>query len=149
VMAKFSEKTGIGYQILSMGDDTGAFLNNEVTAAAQPDVALVSSPGLVRSTSTRLTPVGWPGGDARSWQGFLAVDRARTQYGVWFKAAYKSMVWHRDDLTPPGDWDNWVKHCGKLAADGQAPLAVGAADGWVLAGWFSNVLLSIDPGVYG
>lgn len=148
VMVAFSDRYQIGYQLLSMGDDTGAFLGNEVTAAAQPDVALVSAPGLVRSNSTRLTPVSWPHDDAPSWQSLLDAG-AGNQYGVWFKAAYESMVWHTDDLDdPPGDWDAWVKQCNKLAAAGRAPLAVGAADGWVLAGWFANVLLSIDPVIY-
>jgi ABC-type glycerol-3-phosphate transport system substrate-binding protein len=61
------------------------------------------------------------------------------------------MVWHRDDLpVPPGGWtwDSWVAQCRKLAGAGRPPLAIGAADGWVLVGWFANVLLSIDPGTY-
>jgi alpha-glucoside transport system substrate-binding protein len=150
VMAAFSDRYQIGYQLLSMGDDTGAFLGNDLTAAAQPDVALVSAPGLVRSDSMRLTAVGWPDDDAPWWRSLLA-DRAGTQYGVWFKAAYGSMVWHTDDLDIPlggWDWDTWVGRCRALAAAGRAPLAVGAADGWVLAGWFANVLLSIDPRIY-
>jgi ABC-type glycerol-3-phosphate transport system substrate-binding protein len=149
VMDAFSDRYHIGYQLLSMGDDTGAFLGNEVTAAAQPDVALVSAPGLVRGNSTRLAEVGWPVGDAPSWRNWLA--QGGVQYGVWFKAAYQSMVWHTDDLNAPDsgwDWDTWVEHCRTLAAGGQAPLSVGAADGWVLAAWFANVLLSIDPGTY-
>ncbi len=150
VMAAFSDRYQIGYQLLSMGDDTGAFLGNEVTAAAQPDVALVSAPGLVRGNSMRLTGVGWPGDDAPSWRSLLA-GQGGIQYGVWFKAAYQSMVWHTADLNvPPGgwDWDTWVERCRGLAGAGRAPLAVGAADGWVLAGWFANVLLSIDPAIY-
>jgi ABC-type glycerol-3-phosphate transport system substrate-binding protein len=150
VMAAFSDRYQIGYQLLSMGDDTGAFLGNEVTVAAQPDVALVSAPGLLRSNSMRLTAVGWPDDDASWWRSLLDVG-AGTQYGVWFKAAYESMVWHTDDLdVPPGGWgwDTWVGRCRALAAAGRAPLAVGAADGWVLAGWFANVLLSIDPAIY-
>jgi alpha-glucoside transport system substrate-binding protein len=153
VMAAFSRRSKIGYQLLSMGDDTGAFLGNEVTAAAQPDVVLVSAPGLIHGNSTRLATVDWPAGDALWWKQLLSAGHDEgSQYGVWFKAAYESMVWHADDLgVPPGgwDWDTWVRRCEALAEAGRAPLAVGAADGWVLAGWFANVLLSIDPVIYG
>lgn len=151
VMDAFSDRYKIGYQLLSMGDDTGAFLGNEVTAAAQPDVALVSAPGLVLSNTMRLTGVRWPAADAPSWQQQKWLAQGGIQYGVWFKAAYQSMVWHADDLNVPDggwDWDTWVDYCRTLAAGGRAPLSVGAADGWVLAAWFANVLLSIDPGVY-
>jgi ABC-type glycerol-3-phosphate transport system substrate-binding protein len=152
VMDKFSERYQIGYQLLSMGDDTSAFLSNEVTAAAQPDVALIPQPGLVRSNSARLAPVpvGRLDGNAPSWRPLLA-GPAGTQYGVWFKAAYESMVWHAAELpVPPGGWtwDGWLAQCRALAAAGRPPLAIGAADGWVLTGWFANVLLSIDPGTY-
>ncbi len=150
VMNAFRERHGFGYSILSMGDDTTAFLSNEVTAAAQPDVALIPQPGLVRASDTRLAGVSWPRQDARAWKSLLSGPSDR-QFGVWFKAAYESMVWHRDDLqAPPGgwDWDSWVANCRALARAGRPPLAIGAADGWVLTGWFANVLLSIDPRTY-
>ncbi|HEX3925396.1 MAG TPA: hypothetical protein VHY31_24160 [Streptosporangiaceae bacterium] len=152
VMNAFSERYGYGYSILSMGDDTTAFLANEVTADAQPDVALVPQPGLVRSSAPRLADVGWPRPDAAAWRSVLLSGAGPGgQYGVWFKAAYESMVWHRDDLPLPAagwDWDTWTAWCRDEARAGRPPLAVGAADGWVLAGWFANVLLSIDPAVY-
>lgn len=151
VMDEFSRRRHLGYQLLSMGDDTGAFLSNEVTAAAQPDVALVSAPGLVQGNHMRLAEVGWPAHDALSWQKKNWLEYGRIQYGVWFKAAYQSMVWHTDDLEVQDrgwDWDTWVRQCRRLAAAGQAPLSVGAADGWVLAAWFANVLLSINPLIY-
>jgi hypothetical protein len=151
VMNAFSDRYGYGYSILSMGDDTTAFLANEVTADAQPDVALVPQPGLVRSSAPRLADVDWPVADAVNWHSVLAVPRSGRQYGVWFKAAYESMVWHREGLPiPPGGWtwDNWTAWCRQQAAAGHPPLAIGAADGWVLANWFANVLLSIDPAIY-
>ena len=150
VMRAFSDRYGFGYSILSMGDDTTAFLNNQVTTAAQPDVALIPQPGLVRANVPRLAGIGWPAADAAAWHSLLG-GPGGSQYGVWFKAAYESMVWHRDDLpVPPGGWtwDGWVAQCRALARAGRPPLAIGAADGWVLVGWFSNVLLSIDPATY-
>jgi alpha-glucoside transport system substrate-binding protein len=152
VLDKFTARTQIRCQLLSMGDDTGAFLGNEVTAAAQPDVALVPAPGTVLSNRGRLTTVPWPVSDASSWRGLLAgpgPDPA--EYGVWFKAANKSMVWHTTDVTPPPgswDWDTWTAWCKTQANAGRPPLAIGAADGWVLADWFSNVLLAFHPDTY-
>jgi ABC-type glycerol-3-phosphate transport system substrate-binding protein len=151
VMNQFTQDTGIGYQLLSMGDDTGAFLGNEVTAAAQPDVALVPQPGTVLSNRSRLSTVPWPSGDAPSWRGLLAGPDGEAEYGVWFKAANESMVWHTLDVTPPRngwDWDTWVAWCKTQANAGRPPLAIGAADGWVLADWFANVLLAFHPGAY-
>jgi ABC-type glycerol-3-phosphate transport system substrate-binding protein len=146
----------IGYQLLSMGDDTSAFLGNEVTAAAQPDVALVPQPGNVLGNRGRLTPLSWPPHAADSWRGLLAgsgdsVGSAGSEYGVWYKASYKSMVWHTPDVTPPPggwDWGTWTDWCVKHAGGGRSPLAIGAADGWVLADWFANVLLAYHPRTY-
>jgi hypothetical protein len=41
-----------------------------------------------------------------------------------------------------------VSACRALAAAGHPPLSIGAADGWVLADWFANVLLALDPATY-
>lgn len=149
VMNEFTTDTGIGCQLLSMGDDTSAFLGNEVTAAAQPDVALVPQPGNVLGNRRRLTPLSWPPYDAGSWRGLLA-GPGGAEYGVWYKASNKSMVWHTPDVHPPGDWDwhTWTAWCTNQANAGRTPLAIGAADGWVLADWFSNVLLAFHPGTY-
>jgi alpha-glucoside transport system substrate-binding protein len=153
VMKEFSRRYNVGYSLLSMGDDTTAFLSNKVTALAQPDVALIPQPGLVRSDSTQklLAQVNWPAADAPSWRSLLAASPAGSQYGVWFKAAHESMVWYDADLHVPAggwDWDTWVGQCQALAKRGRPPLSIGAADGWVVALWFANVLLSIDPPLY-
>jgi alpha-glucoside transport system substrate-binding protein len=153
VMNEFSRQYNIGYSLLSMGDDTTAFLSNEVTAVAEPDVALIPQPGLVLSDRTRklLAQVDWPLEDAQSWQSLLVNPTGSSQYGVWFKAAHESMVWHGTDLQVPSggwDWDTWVRQCRALAQRGRPPLSIGAADGWVVALWFANVLLSIDPPLY-
>ena len=69
---------------------------------------------------------------------------------VWFKVTHKSLVWYRRGVmpAPPADWEAWVGLCRERAKE-HPPLAIGAADGWVLTDWFENVLLGIDPGLYG
>lgn len=156
VMDAFQRRYGFGYSIQSMGNDTGAFLSNEVAADVQPDVALIPQPSLVNASAARLAGQAWQPQDAPAWRDLLARRTGggldpRVQHGVWFKAAYESMVWHWDDLPVPRGgwtWDAWVAHCRALAQAGRPPLAIGAADGWVLALWFANILLSIDPQAY-
>lgn len=157
VMDAFQARYGFGYSIQSMGSDTDAFLSNEVAADVQPDVALIPQPSVVNAKAARLATPSWPRQDAPAWQSLLAARSPggqplpRVQHGVWFKAAYESMVWHWDDLpVPPGGWTwhTWVARCRAMARAGQPPLAMGAADGWLLALWFANILLSIDPQTY-
>lgn len=150
VIDKFTSATRIRCHLLSMGDDVNAFLGNEVTSAAQPDVALVPQPGTVLSDYRRLVPQSWPSQDAQSWRGLLA-GPGDAEYGVWYKASYKSMVWHTPEVTPPGNgwtWDDWAEWCKGKAGGHPRPLAIGAADGWVLADWFSNLLLARYPDTY-
>ena len=150
VIDTFTKNTRIQCHLLSMGDDVNAFLGSEVTSAAQPDVALVPQPGTVLSDRGRLVRQSWPSQDAASWRGLLAgPDRA--EYGVWYKASYKSMVWHTPAVTPPRqgwNWHDWKAWCQERAGDHPRPLAIGAADGWVLADWFSNLLLALCPDTY-
>lgn len=101
-----------------------------------------------------------------------AVDETREEtgdehfYGAWVKAAYKSAFWclpdpdrwlddrqNRCDIagSQPETWDELVSRVRKLAGDEQspAPLAVGAADGWVLTDWLEAVLaVEADEDLY-
>ncbi|MBO0818196.1 MAG: hypothetical protein J2P30_23930 [Actinobacteria bacterium] len=153
VMDEFTSRYGVGYRLLSMGNNTSAFLDNEVTAAAQPDVALVPQPGTVIDNRDRLKRVVWPPYDAESWNGLLSGPDGITQYGTWFKAANESMVWHTSGTSAAiprsgWDWNSWTAWCKAQAKAGRPPLSIGAADGWVLADWFANVLLAFHPGTY-
>jgi hypothetical protein len=41
----------------------------------------------------------------------------------------------------PKNWDDWISQAGTLSNSGITPLAIGAADGWVLSDWFENTYL--------
>src|SRR5690606_30760712 len=76
-------------------------------------------------------------------------------YGVWFKAANKSTVWYNvpvfEDagVEPPEDWDGFLDTSQTIADFGVTPVAIGAADGWVLTDWFENVYLrTAGPDLY-
>jgi ABC-type glycerol-3-phosphate transport system substrate-binding protein len=70
-------------------------------------------------------------------------------YGVWFKAANKSLIWYnegvfeREGVVPPTDVDRLVRLAHRLARSGVPAFSVGGQDGWTLADWFSNLYLRL------
>jgi ABC-type glycerol-3-phosphate transport system substrate-binding protein len=159
VLAAFTEHERWDVSVLSMGEDINAVLGSEVSKAAAPDVVMLPQPGLVTRYADRLVPIqrvapellgSYPPG----WRAL--VQPGGQDLGIWFKAAHTSMVWYRKS-TPssgssvpsvPGNWDEWQRTNQTLAGNGAAPLALGAAEGWVLNEWLSNVLLSLDREYY-
>ncbi len=136
--------------VISAGDDIPAFLTARHRAGTSPDVAIVSRPGLVTDYAAR----GWLSTLDESlaapfpaeWSDLLRVDGRL--YGAWVKAAYKSLFWYQPSIvdTPPATWDELVSLVRELAGrGGPVPLAIGAADGWVLTDWFENVLAGQAP----
>ncbi|TDC37120.1 extracellular solute-binding protein [Micromonospora sp. 15K316] len=143
--------------VVSAGNDIDAFLRARQLAGTSPDVAILPRPGLVIEYARRgwlspLTPA--PGHTLPD--GLTSLLHAGGQpYGVWVKAAHKSLFWCLPSVLPqpPATWDELVALTRRLAArarrgDGPAPLAVGAADGWVLTDWFENVLADVAPDGY-
>ena len=135
--------------VVSTRNDIDAFLGTRYRTANQPDVAIVPQIGLITDYARR----GWLAAVppeitrrfAAGWNDMLTVDGV--QYGAWVKAAHKSLVWYSPDTLaepPPPTWDEFVALVRRLAAAGHpAPLAVGAADGWVLTDWLENLLIGV------
>jgi ABC-type glycerol-3-phosphate transport system substrate-binding protein len=136
--------------VVSTRNDIDAFLGTRYRTANQPDVAIIPQIALITDYARR----GWlapmapevTGRFATPWNGMLTVDGV--QYGAWVKAAHKSLVWYAPDTLsepPPDDWDGFTGLVRRLAAAaGPAPLAIGAADGWVLTDWLENLLTAIS-----
>jgi alpha-glucoside transport system substrate-binding protein len=142
-------KGGTRVSVQSGGNDLAALVGNRVARTAAPDVALIQEPQMVDAERSRLVPLDPVPGIPAGWADLLIRDGQ--SYGTWFKAAHKSLVWYRRDRLmsdPPQHWNDWVDTCRTMAARGRPPLAIGAADGWVLTDWFENTLLSIDPAIY-
>ncbi|MDG4797626.1 extracellular solute-binding protein [Micromonospora sp. WMMD1082] len=154
-LARFREVV-VGYtptvQVIGVGNDIDAFLTARRSAGTSPDVAILPRSGLVveyaqRGWLSEVTPATSytaPAGMAD----LLSVDGRR--YGVWVKAAHKSLFWYFPSMLaePPRTWDALVTLTRRLGARhragaGPAPLAIGAADGWVLTDWFENVLADV------
>ncbi|MEV4660063.1 extracellular solute-binding protein [Micromonospora sp. NPDC049301] len=143
--------------VVSAGNDIDAFLRARHLAGTSPDVAILPRPGLVTEYALRgwLSPVR-PTTEYAVPTGLSELLMTRGQrYGVWVKAAHKSLIWHLPSVLPdpPRSWDELVTRTRDLGAlarrgSGPAPLAIGAADGWVLTDWFENVLADLTPDAY-
>lgn len=68
-------------------------------------------------------------------------------YGVYFKAANKSVIWYRADafaaagVGPPSTLEELTEVSQTLVDSGTAAMTVPGADGWPLTDWFENVYL--------
>lgn len=140
---------------ISAGDDIEELLRARRRAGTHPDVAILPRLGLVADFARRgwLVPLDRATIAPRfrsAWNNFVTFDGQL--YGAWVKAAHKSLLWTRsstlDGGSPPKSFAGLVELVRRLAAQragsaSPAPLAIGAADGWVLTDWFENVLASI------
>jgi alpha-glucoside transport system substrate-binding protein len=155
VLGRFQERTGIqviyAYQTRSIATK----LESLVKRGCAPDVAMLPQPGTMSDLARRgaLRPLGPVVGNvlarnySPAWRQLGSVDG--TLYGVWFKAAAKSMIWYRPDAfrkagiqRPPRTWAELLADAQRLRAVGIQPFAIGGADGWTLTDWFSNVYLA-------
>lgn len=144
---------------ISAGDDIDELLRARRKAGTHPHVAILPRLGLIadfaqrgwlvpldRATFAPRFPAAW--NDLVTFHGQL--------FGAWVKFAHKSLLWTRPSIldggSAPKSFDGLVDLVRRLATRpprprGEqrtpAPLAVGAADGWVLTDWFENVLASL------
>lgn len=158
VLDRFERDTGATVTFTSTaGDDLAAVLDERHAEGDPPDVAVVPQPGLLRDLagSGRILPIAALIGDvverdwAPVWQRLGTVDGEL--YGVWFKAAHKSLVWYsigafeRVGVVPPDDLAGLTTIVDELAAAGVAAFSVtGAAnDAWTATDWFENLYLRL------
>jgi alpha-glucoside transport system substrate-binding protein len=139
--------------VIPFGDDIDAALG--VRTSGRPNVVALPRPGLVAGNVANLEPLPadlWRE-DYRQWSPRLPSGEF---YALPFKLAHKSVVWYRrkifdeHGLPKPGTWQDWLALNDRIIADGKlgAPLALGGADGWMLTGFFENILLRNFPDSY-
>src|SRR5882724_9068592 len=137
-------------EVLPLGDDIGAAFGP--STAQRPDIVMMPQPGTVIGNRDRLAPLpplDWP--YAPVWD-FLKTPTG--SIGLPFKMAHESTVWYRKsvfaahNLAIPVRWSDWLSLNARLAAVPVPPLAVAAADGWMLTQNFDNVLLGCAPGAH-
>ncbi|KQX52671.1 MULTISPECIES: ABC transporter substrate-binding protein [unclassified Streptomyces] len=154
VLKEFEKRTGATVTFVPAQDPIVNFLGTKIAGGAPPDVAMLPQVGAIQQAAAQkwLKPVG-PEAEAalaanysRGWQELGAVDG--TQYGVYFKAANKSLVWYNSAVfdnagaAEPKTWKEFLGTAETISASGVTPVSVGGADGWTLTDWFENVYLS-------
>lgn len=155
VLRGFTARTGAAVRYTPAHNQVPAYLDARLSAGDPPDVALLPQPGLLAryAQAGRLVPLAVD--TARLvqqeyppvWQSLATVNGRL--YGVWFKAADKSLLWYdlsafeRAGIAPPANLDGLVATARTMRALGVAPFSVGAADQWVLDDWFANLYLQV------
>ena len=153
VLAAFERSGGARVRYTPAGDDIAAVLGARIQGGDPPDVAILPQPGLMTDLARRgaLKSIQQVAGAevereyAPIWRELGTVGG--TLYGVWLKAANKSMVWYNvpvfrnAGVRPPTTWTEMLRMAKIVSDSGVAPFSIGGADGWTLTDWFENVYL--------
>jgi multiple sugar transport system substrate-binding protein/alpha-glucoside transport system substrate-binding protein len=161
VLDAFTEETGIETTYKATGDDVGAYLGTQIEGGNPPDVAMLPQAGLLRDLAQEgsLTPAN---DDVRAameehfspdWTDLGSVDGEL--YGVYFKAANKSVWWYNTavfeqaGVEPPTTWDEMLQAAQTVNASGTPFVSIGGGDGWTLTDWFENIYIqTAGPEMY-
>jgi ABC-type glycerol-3-phosphate transport system substrate-binding protein len=155
VLDEFSKRTGATVKFVPTGNNTATFLAAKIEGGQPPDVAFLPQVGVLHQFAEKkwLKPLGDAAKEqldknfSAGWRDLGAVDG--TQYGVYAKAANKSLIWYNTAAfeaagisEPPKTWKEFVETAQTLSDAGSPAVSVGGADGWTLTDWFENVYLS-------
>lgn len=150
----FEERTGAEVKFVPTGDNVATFIGSKIEGGAPPDVAMLPQVGVLQQFAEKgwlkeLDPATQKQLDQNysdGWKKLGQVDGK--QYGVYFKAANKSLVWYNTTAfetagaKEPKTWKEFLDTAQLVADSGVEPVAVGGADGWTLTDWFENIYLS-------
>ncbi|MFG2997173.1 ABC transporter substrate-binding protein [Streptomyces sp. NPDC048340] len=154
VLREFERRTGATVTFVPAQDPIVTFLGTKIAGGQPPDVALLPQVGaLVSAVENKWAqPVGAEAkaqldqNYSNGWKALGAVGG--TQYGVYYKAANKSLIWYNAKafeaagVQPPKTWKELLSAADTLSASGTPAVSVAGADGWTLTDWFENVYLS-------
>ena len=154
VLAEFEKRTGAKVTFVPAQDPIINFLGSKIAGGQPPDVALLPQPGAIKQAVEKkwAKPLGAEAqaelgkNYSQGWQDIGKVDGK--QYGVYYKAANKSLIWYNNQVfenagaTEPKTWDELLTTAQTVYDSGVTPFSVGGAEGWTLTDWFENVYLS-------
>ncbi|MEY2232407.1 ABC transporter substrate-binding protein [Streptomyces sp. BF23-19] len=154
VLKEFEKRTGATVTFVPAQDPIVTFLGTKIAGGAPPDVALLPQVGALAAAvenkwAQPLGPEAAAQLDAnysKGWRTLGAVGG--TQYGVYYKAANKSLIWYNAKafeaagVKPPKTWKELIAAADTLSASGTPAVSVAGADGWTLTDWFENIYLS-------
>ncbi|MEE1937840.1 extracellular solute-binding protein [Streptomyces sp. TRM 70361] len=154
VLDEFEERTGATVSFVPTGDNVATFIGSKIEGGAPPDVAMLPQVGVLQQFAEKgwLKPVDEATREqldknfSAGWRDLGSHDGE--QYGVYYKAANKSLVWYNTTAfenagtSAPETWDAFIETARTISDSGVPPVSVGGADGWTLTDWFENVYLS-------
>ncbi|GHH76318.1 sugar ABC transporter substrate-binding protein [Streptomyces sulfonofaciens] len=154
VLTEFEKRTGAEVTYVPAQDPIINFLGSKIAGGSPPDVAMLPQVGAIKQAVEKkwAKPAG-PEAVAQlkknyspGWQDIGKVDGK--QYGVYFKAANKSLIWYNTKVfenagaKEPKTWKELLTTAQTIYDSGVTPMSIGGADGWVLTDWFENIYLS-------
>ncbi|MFC7309811.1 ABC transporter substrate-binding protein [Streptomyces monticola] len=154
VLDEFEKRTGAQVSFVPAQDPIIGFLESKVAGGEPPDVAMLPQVGAIEQAVANkwAKPVGAEAqaqldkNYADGWKQLGAVDGK--QYGVYFKAANKSLVWYNTAVMKnaggqePKTWKDFLQTAQTIYDSGIAPVSVAGAEAWTLTDWFENIYLS-------
>ncbi|MFF6980975.1 ABC transporter substrate-binding protein [Streptomyces sp. NPDC008343] len=154
VLAEFEKRTGAKVTFVPAQDPIINFLGSKVAGGQPPDIAMLPQPGAIKQAVDKkwAKPLGAEAikelqeNYSQGWQDIGKVGNK--QYGVYYKAANKSLIWYNAQVfenagaTEPKTWDELLTTAQTVYDSGVTPFSVGGAEGWTLTDWFENVYLS-------
>ncbi|ANP55408.1 alpha-glucoside transport system substrate-binding protein [Streptomyces griseochromogenes] len=154
VLAEFEKRTGAKVTFVPAQDPIINFLGSKIAGGQPPDIALLPQPGAIKQAVDKkwAKPLGPDAlkelrkNYSQGWQDIGKVGGK--QYGVYYKAANKSLIWYNAkafenaNAKAPKSWQELLKAAQDVYDSGVTPFSVGGADGWTLTDWFENVYLS-------
>ncbi|MEE1931408.1 ABC transporter substrate-binding protein [Streptomyces sp. TRM 70351] len=154
VLDAFTAETGAETEFLSTGDNVSTVIGSKIQGGDAPEVVMVPQVGVLNQFAGNgwLTPLSEETERAASqnfagvWKDYGTVDG--TYYGLYFKAAHKSLVWYSTDafaqagVEEPGSYEEMLETGRTISDSGLPAFAVAGQDGWTLTDWFENVYLS-------
>ncbi|WP_055616817.1 ABC transporter substrate-binding protein [Streptomyces phaeochromogenes] len=155
VLDEFEKRTGAEVSFVPTGNNTSTFLGTKIQGGKPPNVAFLPQVGVLH----QFVDKGWVkpiGAEAQAqidknfsagWKDLGAYKGK--QYGVYAKAANKSLVWYNTAAfeaagitAEPKTWDEFLQTAQTLSDAGSPAVSIGGQDGWTLTDWFENIYLS-------
>jgi hypothetical protein len=155
VLKEFEARTGASVSFVPTGDNVSTYLGTKIEGGRPPDVAFLPQLGVLRQFAAKgwLKPLGASAqaqlekNFSKGWRDLGAVDGK--QYGIYAKAANKSLIWYNTTAfktagisETPKTWADFLKTAQTIFESGTPPVSVGGSDGWTLTDWFENIYLS-------
>ncbi|MEV2215291.1 ABC transporter substrate-binding protein [Streptomyces sp. NPDC050997] len=155
VLDEFKKRTGAKVDFVPTGNNTSTFLGTKIQGGQPPDVAFLPQVGVLHQFAEKgwIKPLGAEAqaqldkNFSKGWRD-LGAYKGKT-YGIYAKAANKSLVWYNTAAfeaagitDTPKTWKDFMSTAQTLSDAGSPAVSIGGADGWTLTDWFENVYLS-------